>query len=936
MDTIGIKLADGSFYPIFEDGKPAKKTIELTTVKDNQTTVHVDVYRSNTESMSDAQYVDTLEIANLNPHTNGEPSLNLDIELDENNKLCAKIHDPETGKESEKQINLISRSEAERDEPANFSIVNQDASDTPFDFDSPAAMQENSADDSTDNMNEKTQAEPVENTLEDPLAALDALPDFKDNLDEIPEDIDETIQSLETEQEGTLPDPLAALDALPDFKDNLDDFDSNDNFEAPVITDNAEPESDTQADFVEPVVSEPEEIAADSADSLAALDELPDFKDNLDEEPSADSVQPDFAEPVVSEPEEIAADPADSLAALDELPDFKDNLDDNFDMPDNLPAQESFAQEPEQNNTVEQNISEPEASEPEEITADTAASLAALDELPDFKDNLDDTSFEDVAAENAQPQEAFEKPFDAIFNPPDEQNDEPMKPILPEKDPSFEDVLHSISGKDDNPYGDTETQKASDEEAKETLEEIPAENAIPSDAEFVDSLGGEEVSSGFADIPSSPVADTGSDFVMPEMSEEQKSDEPVTEEISQDMGFDAPEKTDDTVFFGAPADDADLSVANEFDTSAIDQNDTFDTETSTDSFDELPAEPIPPSDDAAASGDAEETFEPATIFDEPDEPISSSSSTDDFSLPNFDNLSSMSEPIIPALDTGFTSSFSSNDDFDLPDFSSSSSSSEDFVLPDIGDLDDAVKEEANVDFELPEFESTTSTSSSTMPFSSSNMFGDLYDKETLEGKSSNAFEDNGKKTKVPMFICITCAVICILCLFFLFVIPSKYNPLHKDTEIAMANNTEAIKEKDAKIAESNKDNKQDTVQPAAETPGTDSTAGLIADNSTQTKTGKKEEPVAKIDLSPKPKPVPAKEDEIVIATVPSKVVPETPVKNAKNLPDTKYTIQWGDTLWDIANAFYKNPWKYTYLAEYNHLPNPNYIKTGSVLLIPAE
>ena len=48
MKEIGIKLADGSFYPIMEDGTPCNKKLVLTTVKDNQTRVLVDLYRSKT------------------------------------------------------------------------------------------------------------------------------------------------------------------------------------------------------------------------------------------------------------------------------------------------------------------------------------------------------------------------------------------------------------------------------------------------------------------------------------------------------------------------------------------------------------------------------------------------------------------------------------------------------------------------------------------------------------------------------------------------------------------------------------------------------------------------------------------------------------------------------------------------------------------------
>ena len=51
MKSIGIKLADGTFYPLLEEGNPEKKTIDLTTVMDNQTKVQVDVYRTETGTL---------------------------------------------------------------------------------------------------------------------------------------------------------------------------------------------------------------------------------------------------------------------------------------------------------------------------------------------------------------------------------------------------------------------------------------------------------------------------------------------------------------------------------------------------------------------------------------------------------------------------------------------------------------------------------------------------------------------------------------------------------------------------------------------------------------------------------------------------------------------------------------------------------------------
>ena len=66
MKTIGIKLADGSFYPVLEDNTPSEKKLELTTAHNNQTKVMVDLYRSANCSMDDAEYIDTLKIYWIN------------------------------------------------------------------------------------------------------------------------------------------------------------------------------------------------------------------------------------------------------------------------------------------------------------------------------------------------------------------------------------------------------------------------------------------------------------------------------------------------------------------------------------------------------------------------------------------------------------------------------------------------------------------------------------------------------------------------------------------------------------------------------------------------------------------------------------------------------------------------------------------------------
>jgi LysM repeat protein len=49
-----------------------------------------------------------------------------------------------------------------------------------------------------------------------------------------------------------------------------------------------------------------------------------------------------------------------------------------------------------------------------------------------------------------------------------------------------------------------------------------------------------------------------------------------------------------------------------------------------------------------------------------------------------------------------------------------------------------------------------------------------------------------------------------------------------------------------------------------------------------------------------------------------------------------YRIRWGDTLWDISEAFYRNPWLYSRIARYNGIRNPDLIISGTTIRIPPK
>jgi hypothetical protein len=49
-----------------------------------------------------------------------------------------------------------------------------------------------------------------------------------------------------------------------------------------------------------------------------------------------------------------------------------------------------------------------------------------------------------------------------------------------------------------------------------------------------------------------------------------------------------------------------------------------------------------------------------------------------------------------------------------------------------------------------------------------------------------------------------------------------------------------------------------------------------------------------------------------------------------------YRLRYGDTLWDVADAFYRNPWLYTRIAQFNNIRNPNLIISGTTIIVPPK
>ena len=321
----------------------------------------------------------------------------------------------------------------------------------------------------------------------------------------------------------------------------------------------------------------------------------------------------------------------------------------------------------------------------------------------------------------------------------------------------------------------------------------------------------------------------------------------------------------------------------------------------------------------------------------------SNSVSEDFEIPDFDKTSEKTKeadnfdaadnfelPEFPedSLDSKTDDDFSGlkdNDFADLKNDDFSDLKSEDFELPDFdktvtensakpeglsGYFDDPafkndpVFNETNLDSTNNEIDFDTSALDSPVASASPAMdFSDLYDKETLDGKNNSydEEEETEKKTRVPVIICVVCAIICVIAtLLILFVVPSKYNLLknHKEKE----------------------------------------PTEILSENNSQTEDSDIQQDIQNEEVAAEPEPAPeAVEDTVVVAPEPEVVVPVPPApKPVEKAKDIKYRIRWGDTLWDISDAYYKNPWRYKKIARYNKIKNPDLIISGTDILIPVE
>ena len=402
MRTVGIKLADGSFYPVMEEGSAQTKKLELTTANDNQTCVMVDLYRSKTCSMDDAEYIDTLKIENLNAHQNGEPSISFDVGLDENGELSASIADPETGATSNSQITLVSRTAEERLVADDYSIAGEEQIEETS-VEEPV-VEEEPAEETSDNSgavaagvvagagllaaagiiaaNQNKDEEPEEEQItEDDFTLGD------DTIGAEPEDVAEEDVTVADDASGLVADDTSTDDTLPDMDFDIpEETEANDDF----ATDNtiADESSGFMAD--DTLTDDSSDFATDETladDATIASDDTFDLPDDTTEATDNSFDLPDDTTEAADDSFDL---PDDTTEAADDSFDLSDDTteasDDSFDLPDDTTeaADDSFDLPDDTTIPGDETILEDESfSSPQELTDNST------DDTDDFFNDID-------------------------------------------------------------------------------------------------------------------------------------------------------------------------------------------------------------------------------------------------------------------------------------------------------------------------------------------------------------------------------------------------------------------------------------------------------------------------------------------------------------------------------------------------------------------
>ena len=107
---IGIRLADRSVFPVFPDEAPGSRHLVVTTARDQQERVEIQLVRSPQEntpgSSMEVSVIGRVELGDLALHGSGEPEIDLNLELEPDGILDISLTDRESGNSESVSIDV--------------------------------------------------------------------------------------------------------------------------------------------------------------------------------------------------------------------------------------------------------------------------------------------------------------------------------------------------------------------------------------------------------------------------------------------------------------------------------------------------------------------------------------------------------------------------------------------------------------------------------------------------------------------------------------------------------------------------------------------------------------------------------------------------------------------------------------------------------------
>ena len=267
--VIAIKTADGSRFPILDRNDRGRKRVVLTTSRDNQERVQIDMYQGDRDDLANAEYVGSLVIDDIDAASAGSVEISLILGIDDRGQLQARAQNLSNGDTQSLSISLDQTDEtgseasveSSSEELPDFSLDDEES------FDLSAELEEPPVFDPDESSPESADDTEFDGPDLDDLAF--ELPEEDDSeFDQASGDVGESEQpfsgEFDAEGEDEEPSPLEAASEY----DELESLEGASEYEEPASLEAASDElTPVEGKEAAPARAETEDFSFDEFDS---------------------------------------------------------------------------------------------------------------------------------------------------------------------------------------------------------------------------------------------------------------------------------------------------------------------------------------------------------------------------------------------------------------------------------------------------------------------------------------------------------------------------------------------------------------------------------------------------------------------------------------------------------------------------------------------